>query len=159
VEFGLFDDLKPSSTFACCGCDTIDLDEPVDLPYSNLNDPSSISYALFEGFGLDNVKEDSFPPNIIETKPYAIDEGYLSECCRFITFWMSMPPMSGGLQEEDVDMDFDFGSYDGERPKMSVILDPTLWRILRLKKDLTLELLRWFLLLYQFNFKLREKGK
>ena len=129
AEFGLFKDFKfsPASTFVCCGCDTIDLDEPVDLPYSNLNDPSSISYALFEGFGLDNVKEDSFPPNIIETKPYAIDEGYLSECCRFITLWMSMPLVSGELQEVDVDMDFDFGPYDGERPRMSVILDPTLW--------------------------------
>ena len=31
-EFGLFNDVKPSATFACCGCDTIDLDEPVNLP-------------------------------------------------------------------------------------------------------------------------------
>ena len=72
-----------------------------------MNDPSSISCTLFEGLGLDNGKEDSFPPNIVETEPCAVDEGYLSECCRFITFWMSMPPVSGGVQEEvDVDMEF-----------------------------------------------------
>jgi len=71
---------------------------------------------------------------------------------------MSMPPMGGGLQEVDVDMEFDFGPYDGDGPKILVILDPTLWRILRLKKDLTLELLRLFLLLHQFDFEVREKG-
>jgi len=32
VEFGLFDDLKPASTFACYGCETIlDLDKPINL--------------------------------------------------------------------------------------------------------------------------------
>ena len=123
-----------------------------------MNDPSNISCALFEGLGLDNVKEDFFPPNIVETEPYAVDEGYLSGCYSFIIFWMSMPPMSGGLQEVDVDMDFDFGPYDGDGPRMSVILDSTLWKILRLKKDLTPELFRWFLLLYQFDFEVREKG-
>ena len=92
----MFDDLKLASTFACYGCDTIvDLDEPKDLSDLNLTDPSSISCALFEVLGLGNVKEDSFPHNIVETEPYAVDEGYLSECCRFITFWMSMPPVSG----------------------------------------------------------------
>ena len=32
-----------------------------------------------------------------------------------------MPPVSGGLQEVDVDMKFEFGPYDGDRPKMSVV--------------------------------------
>jgi len=82
VEFELFDDLKPSSTFFCCGCDIVEANEP----NTDLKDPSSISCALFEGLGLYNVKEDSFPPNIIETESYAVDEGYLSECCRFISF-------------------------------------------------------------------------
>ena len=79
VEFGLFNDVKPASTFAYYGCDTIDLDELVDLPDLTLNDPSSFSYPLFEGLGLDNVKVDSCPPNIVETKPYAVNEGYLNE--------------------------------------------------------------------------------
>ena len=74
MEFGLLDDLKPSSTFSCYGCD---INEPKDLLDTSLNKPSSISCALFEGLGLDNVKEDSFPPNIVETEPYAVDEGYL----------------------------------------------------------------------------------
>ena len=83
--------------FSCCGCEIVESNEPMDLHDTSLNDPSSISCVLFEGLGLDNVKEDSFPPNIVETEPYVVDEGYLSECCRFITFWMSMPPVSGGL--------------------------------------------------------------
>ena len=86
VKFGLFDDLKPASTFACCGCDTIDLDEPKDLPDLNLNDSSSISCALFEGLKLDNGKDDSFSPNIVETEPNAVAEGYLSAYCRSSLF-------------------------------------------------------------------------
>jgi len=78
VEFGLFDNLKPSSTFSCCGCDIVESNEPRDLLDTNLNDPSSISYALFEGLGHYNVKEDFFPPNIVEIEPYIINEGYLS---------------------------------------------------------------------------------
>ena len=69
-----------------------------------------------------------------------------------------MHPVSGGLQEVDVDMEFDFGPYDGDRPKMSVSLDPKLWELLRSKKDLNPELLRWFLLLQQFNMELVDKG-
>jgi len=53
VEFGLFDDLKPASTFSCCGCETVESNEPMDLHVTSLNDPSSFSYALFEGLGLD----------------------------------------------------------------------------------------------------------
>ena len=68
---------------------------------TNLNDPSCFSCVSFEGLGLDNDKEDSIPPTIVETEPYAVDEGYLNECCRFMTIWMSLPPMSGGLEEVD----------------------------------------------------------
>jgi len=71
---------------------------------------------------------------------------------------MSIPPVSGGLQEGDADYEFDFGLYDGDRPKMSVSLDPKLWELLRSKKDLNPELLRWFLLLQQFNMELVDKG-
>ena len=44
MKFGLFNDVKPSATFACCGCDTIDLDEPVHLHDLTLNDHSSFSW-------------------------------------------------------------------------------------------------------------------
>ena len=69
-----------------------------------------------------------------------------------------MPPVSGGLQEVDVDMKFEFGLYDGDGPKMMVSLDPMLWKFLRFKKDLNPELLRWFLLLQQFNVEIVDKG-
>ena len=59
-----------------------------------LNDPSSFSCPLFEGLGLDDVKVNSVPPSIAKTTLYAVDEAYLSSCCRFVTLWMSMTPVS-----------------------------------------------------------------
>ena len=126
VEFGIFDDLQPTSMFACCGVEIAKSDEPVVLYDSNLNDPSSFSCVSFEGLGLDNDKEDSIPPTIVETEPYAVDEGYLNECCRFMILWMSIPPMGGGLEEVDMEMKFDFGSFADDGPKMRVALDPKL---------------------------------
>ena len=69
---------------------------------------------------------DSFPHNIVETKPCAVDEGYLNACWRFVTLWMSTPPISGGALELDEDFEFDFGPYDGDGPKMIVFQDPSL---------------------------------
>jgi len=158
VVFGLFNYEKPCTTFSCCGCDIIDSNELVDLPNLTLNDPSSFSCPLFEGIGLDDGEVDSFPPRTVETKLYVVDEGYLSAFSRFTSLWMSMPPMSGGVEEIDLDVEFEFGPYDGDRPKISVLLDPSLWRTLRSKKDLNPELLRWFILLQQFEFEVQDKG-
>ena len=47
MEFELFNDEKPSSTVACCGCETVDSNEPMDLLDTNLSDPSNFSCALF----------------------------------------------------------------------------------------------------------------
>jgi len=44
---------------------------------------------------------------------------------------MSMTPVSGGVDEMDADFEFEFGPYDGDGPKMSVLLHPSLWRTLR----------------------------
>jgi len=143
AEFGLFKGFEFSpSTFSCCGCEIVDSDEPMDELDITLNDPFGIDCTLFEGVGLDDVKVDSFPPNIVEIEPYAVDKGYLSTCCRFVTLWMFMPPMSGGVHEMDADFEFYFGPYDSDGPKMSMILDPTLWRILRTKKDINPNFLR-----------------
>ena len=43
VEFGIFDDLKHASMFACCGVEIAKFDEPVDFSDLNLNDPPSFS--------------------------------------------------------------------------------------------------------------------
>ena len=75
----------------------------------------------------------------------------MSDYCRFITLMMSMPPMSGGVRELDMDIDLEFGPFDGDGPRMIVLLDPSLWGTLRSKKDLNLETLRWFLLIHQFD--------
>ena len=69
-----------------------------------------------------------------------------------------MPSVSGGLQEVDADMKIEFGPYDRDRAKMSVNLDPKLRKLLRSKKDLNPELLRWFLLLQKFKVEIVDKG-
>ena len=103
------------------------------------------------GSGLDDVKVDSLPRTVVENKPYAIDEGYLSACCRFVTLWMSMSPMSEGVHELDLEFEIEFGLSSGGGPRMIVFQDSsherTLWSI----KDLNPETLRWFLLLHQFD--------
>ena len=66
--------------------------------------------------------------------------------------------MSGGLEEIDVDMELEFGPFADDGPKMRVALDPKLWAVLRMKKDLTPELLTWFLQLTQFNLEIDDKG-
>ena len=158
VEFGLFKDFESSpSTFSCCGCEVVDSNEPGSMIKMSRNDPSSVDCTLFEDSRLDNVKVDSFPPIIVETKPYRVDEAYLGACCKFFTLWMSMPPMGGGLHELDLDVEFDFGPYDGDGPKMIVFQDPSLGKTLRSKKDLNPETLRWFLL-HQFDFEAVDKG-
>ena len=66
AEFGLFKDFEFSpSTFACYGCEIVDSDEPVDELDMALNDLSSFYCTLFEGLEFDDVKVDSFPPNIV----------------------------------------------------------------------------------------------
>jgi len=70
----------------------------------------------------------SLPPNIVENEPHAIDEGYLSNLCRFVTLMMSMPPMDGIGCDVDVEFDvvFEGGSFDGAHPKVIVFIDPAL---------------------------------
>ena len=68
------------------------------------SDPFSFDCVLFKGSGLDDVTVDSLPPSIVEDEPYAIDEGYLSNCYGFMTLLMSMPPMRGGEHELDEDV-------------------------------------------------------
>ena len=80
----------------------LDLDEAMNILDMTLNDPCHFDCTLFEGTGVDGVMVDSPPLSIVENKPYTVDEGYLSACCRFVTLLMSMPPMSGGVPELDV---------------------------------------------------------
>ena len=71
---------------------------------------------------------------------------------------MSMPPTSGSVPELDVDFGLEFGPFDGDVLRMIVLLDPSLWRTLMSKKDLNPKTLRWFLLIHQFDFEVRDKG-
>ena len=126
AKFGLFKDFEFSHTFSCCGCAIVDSDEPMDVLDMTLNDPSSFNCTLFKGLGLDDVKVDSFPPIIVETNPYTVDEVYFSTCCRFVTLWMSMPPMSGCIYEMDLEFEVEFELSSKHGARMIVLLDPSL---------------------------------
>jgi len=69
VKFGLFDDLKPSSTFSCCGCDVVESNEPKDLLDTNLNDPSSISCAYLRVLGLIMLRRILFYLTLLRPSP------------------------------------------------------------------------------------------
>jgi len=160
VEFSLFKDFESSSTLSCCGCEVLDSNEPMSMIDMTLNDSSSFDCTLFEGSGLDGVTVDSFSASIVENKPYAVDEGYLSNLCRFVTLMMSMPPMDDLGCDVDVEFDmvFEGRPSDGAHHRIVVFMDPTLWKYFMLKKHLKSQSLRWFLLLQQFNFEVRDKG-
>ena len=81
---------------------------------------TSFNCTLFEGSRLDGVTVDSLPPSIMEDKPYAVDEGYVSNCCRFIFFMMYMPPTGGGVHEVDLDFELEFRPFNGGGPRMIV---------------------------------------
>ena len=61
------------------------------------------------------------------------------------------------MQEIDLDVEFEFGPHDGDEPKMTVLLDPILWKLPRSNKDLNPELLRWFLRLRNSKWRLLTK--
>ena len=150
VEFGLFKNFESSPfTFSCCGCEVVDFNEPVSMIDMTLNDPSSFDCSLFEGSGLNGITRDSLPPSIVENEPYAVDEGCLSNLCRFVTLMMFMPPMDGIGCDVDVEFDvvFESGPSDGVHPRIVVFMDPALWKYFMMKKDLNPESLRRFLLL------------
>jgi len=122
------------------------------------NDPSGFNCALFEGSRFNGITVDSLPSSIVEDEPYAVDEAYLSACCRFVTLWMSMPPISRGVPKLDVDVGLEFGPLDRGGLRIIVILGPSLWMTLMSKKDLNPETPRWFFLIHQFDFEVHHKG-
>jgi len=93
------------------------------------NDPSSLNCALFKGYGLNSATIECLSPSIVEDDPYVVDEGYLSDYHRFLTLLMSMPPMSGGEHELDMEVgiEFEVGPSNGANPRMIVFMDPKLW--------------------------------
>jgi len=161
VKFGHFKGCNSSpSTFSYCGCEVVASDEHVNMLNMTQNYPSRLNYTLFEGQELDHVKVESMPSSIIKDEPYAVDEGYLSELCRFMTLMISMPPISVIGSDMDVDFGIAFKSRlsDGTHRRIIVLMDPVLWKYFILKKDLNQESLRWYLLLQRFDFEVHDKG-
>ena len=106
------------------------------------------------------MKVEYLPPSIVKGEPYAIDEGYFSDLCRFVTLMMSMPPMSGAENDIYIDIEIVFEGElsDGGRPRIILFLNPVLRQYFILKKDVHPESSRCYLLLQQFDFEVHDKG-
>ena len=102
----------------------------------------------------------STPPSIVKVELYAINEGYLSDLCGFMTFMMSMTPMSRVESDMNVDIEIAFkgGPSDGAHPNIILFMDSILRHCFMLKKDFHPKSLRSYLLLQQFDFEVRDKG-
>jgi len=70
---------------------------------------------------------------------------------------MSLPPLDG--IEYDFDLGVEFGSnpFDGAHYKIILYIDNVIYPYLMMKKDLYPNILRWYLLLQQFNFLVHDK--
>ena len=109
AKFGLFKNCESfPSIVSCCGCEVIVLDEHVNLIDICPNDPPSFDCALFEGQGFDSVKVEPLPLSIVKGEPYAFDEDYLNDLCRFVNMILFMSPLIGMEKKFDVDVEFDF---------------------------------------------------
>ena len=89
------------------------------------------------------MKVEPLPISIVKDEPDAVNENYLSYCCRFVTLMLFMPPMSG--IESDMEVEFDFcasGRSDGVHPKIVMYMDRVVWKFFMLKKDLNPKSLR-----------------
>jgi len=92
VEFVLFKD--HNSSVSCCGCDAILSNNPMELIDVSPNNPQHFAYECFERKGLNSVKVnlvEHLPPNIVQDKPYAFEDIYLSNCYRFAQLMIYMP--------------------------------------------------------------------
>jgi len=75
------------------------------------------------------MKVKPFSPSIINYKPYSIDKGYLSDCCRFVTLILFMPPLNRVEKKFNMNVEFDFcegGPSDGARPIIVVFMNHAL---------------------------------
>jgi len=145
AEFSLFKGFECAPfTYSYYGCDAIDLVKLEHLTEMTKYDTSNLNCALFEGQRLDYVKVESMPPSIVKGKPYAVDEGYLSDLCKFVSLMTSMPPMSEVERDMDVDIEiaFEGGPSDGAHHRITLFMDLVLWKYFLLNKNLNPEFLR-----------------
>ena len=83
----------------------------------------------------------------------------MSDYYRFAQVVQSMP------QIDDIEYDFNLGvelrsgSSDGANYKFILYTDHIKWSHLMVKNDLHPELLRWYLLVHNFDFEVRNKSK
>jgi len=162
AEFGVFKGHESSPlSLPCCGCDMVISSKIVESLDVCQTDPNEFDYVSTKGPGLDCVTMDlveNFPPGIVKDKPYAFNKGYLSDYCRFVRMLLSLPPSRG--VESDIHLGVEFGYHDNGpsdnvRYKIIVYANYTTWHYLMLKKDLHPIC---FLLLQEFEFKVRDKG-
>ena len=96
------------------------------------NDPRMLNRKCCEGHGLDFAKVDLFKnltSSIINDNPYAFDEGYLSDYCRFSQVLLSLPTMDDVKNNLDLEVKnvffCDSGLSDAIHHRMIVYADHT----------------------------------
>ena len=115
-----------------------------------------------EGLDLDYARVEfnaPMPPSVTRGEPYATNEVSMSNYCRFAQVGAVSVSVNDIKCDFDLGVEFDSGPYDGAHYKFVLSTDHASWRHLILKMDLYPELLRWYLLVQQFDFEARDKGK
>ena len=87
---------------------------------------------------------------IAKGEPTTFDEGYLSDCCRFVQELLSFPPSGDVDIDLDLEAEFDYcdgGLFDGVHHKMIVNVENATWKYLLSEKDLHPFYLKWFVVL------------
>ena len=125
-------------------------------------DPFVFEYVMSEGLGLDFARVEfnkHAPPSIVEDEPYGTNGNSVSDYCRLVQVVQSMPPIDDIRCDFDLGIKLSSGPYNGSHYKLILYTDHIKWCHLVLKKDLHLELLRWYLLVQEFDFEVCDKGK
>ena len=99
------------------------------------------------------------PFSIVEDETYATNEVSMSNYCRFAQVAQSVPRV------DDIEYEFDLGvelrsdMSNGAHYKFIMYKDQVKWSYLMAKKDLHSKLLKTYLLVNNFDFEVRDKGK
>jgi len=98
------------------------------------------------------------PPSMIEDETNVTNEVSMSDYCKFAQIVQSMPQIGDIEHDFDLGVELRSGSSDGAQYKFILYMDRVKWSRLMAKNDLHPELLRWYLLVNDFDFDVCDKG-
>ena len=98
------------------------------------------------------------PPSVPNDEPYATNEVSMSDYCKFEQVLQLMPYVDNIKCDCNLGIELGSAPSDKAHYKFVLCMDRTSWRPLIVKKDLHPELLRWHLLVEEFNFEVHHEG-